>query len=197
MRLNAVDLADRHDVLGIPPGVDVTGDDELEFGGLRQQGRAVGWDNSEEQVALTDPWVRVERQRDVIVTRRRTGEGAGSHLALHALNGTYSAEDDTWTPQTDVTIRISRLALDGRTPEQATTYSFDADPVRSPFTEAGDEISVTIPSLASVVGVAVLRCRRENLLGYSSGGMSANGTCALRDGHPATDQFPAVNSPKL
>ncbi|MHB9132293.1 MAG: hypothetical protein ACYDBB_14560 [Armatimonadota bacterium] len=64
---------------------------------------------------------------------------------IHVLNRSYNPGTDTFTPQRDITLRLSRWVY--QRGKRATLYRCDGDPLPVGMKRTGDEIVLTIPEL--------------------------------------------------
>jgi hypothetical protein len=74
--------------------------------------------------------------------------GADGSLIVHLLNLDYQADGDRLIPQHNLAVRLPR-SLWTKEPAGATLHTYDRDPVTTAVSATADEVTITVPELAS------------------------------------------------
>ncbi|NQU26626.1 MAG: hypothetical protein HQ567_35525 [Candidatus Nealsonbacteria bacterium] len=114
---------------------------------VRNAGRLVVWPDRAGLDKLVPAPVVVDGSQHVgVVVRAKPGKGDAA-VAVHLLNRQYDGQTDSMTAQADVTVRLRRDILDGRTFGQAVLHTPRQEPVSLAVTSDDQHVTVKIRKL--------------------------------------------------
>ncbi|MCE5219177.1 hypothetical protein LLH03_19350 [bacterium] len=119
--------------------------------------RIVTWPDEARLQALAPSPITVEGASNVTVVPRAPAGDDSAPMVCHLVNRNYVAETDSCTPQTNLTVTLSRWLTGPRPVTAATLLAPNKEPVRLDVAGVGDATRIPVPELGEW---AILRISR-------------------------------------